>query len=84
MEKRPEVDGSYVEIDASEIISKEHEAYAAKILVIKNARFEFTKTDREWFMSKFVALEEGLAEEMDGMDDGQKSFYILRHMLLRP
>jgi len=82
MEKKPEIDGSYIEVEAADLITKSAEAGESKVLVVTNTRLELAGDDRERFVAKFKDLASALSTETEGMDDEQKSFYILRHMLL--
>jgi len=82
MEKKPEVDGAYVEINAAELITREDEARQSSILVVVNPRLEFAGDELEQFLSKFHGMATELVKETADLDDEQKSFYILRQMLI--
>jgi len=82
MEKKPEIDGSYVEIEAVDMVARKSESEESKVLVVTNARLELAGEDKDLFVVKFNRLVDELSDETEGMDDKQKSFYILRRMLL--
>lgn len=82
MEKKPEVDGKWVEVDFSEIVSRMEELNACEIGVIKNARLEMAGDDMPRFVAKFNEVAAACSDETEGMDDSQKSFYVLRRMVL--
>lgn len=82
MEKKPEVDGAYFEVEAADLISNGEQACNSTVLVITNPRLELAGEDKERFTSKFDATLEELADETKDMDDRQKAFYVIRHMLL--
>ena len=82
MEKKPEVDGAYAELEATELAGAVEEMNQSNVLVIVNARLELAGRDKEQFVAKFSGMLEELKEETEGMDDKQKSFYVLRQMLI--
>ena len=82
MEKKPEVDGAYVEIEACDLVTRNDEACGSRILVVTNTRLEMSGEDKKSFIDKFAATREKLADEIREMDDAQASFYVLRQMLL--
>jgi len=82
MEKKPETDGAYEEVEACSLIARNEEVCRSRILVVTNTRLELSGEDKKSFVDKFAATREKLADEIREMDDAQTSFYILRHMLL--
>lgn len=82
MEKKPEVDGAYVEVEATELTARSDEVAKSTVLTVVNARLELAGDDKRRFVAKFNGMAEKFADETKGMDDRQKSFYILRQMLV--
>lgn len=82
MEKKPEVDGKWLEVETADIIAKAEDLSKCEIGVVKNGRLEMGAEDMSKFMSKFEKVSAACAGEMEGMDDSQKSFYVFRKMVL--
>jgi len=83
MEKKSEVDGTYVEVEAADLIQNMDAVNQSTVLTVTNARLELAGDDRVSFLAKFNDIAEKMSDDMSGMDDAQKSFFIMRHMLLR-
>ena len=82
MEKKPKIDGKWVEVDAKELVSRKEEVESSEILVVNAMRVEFGGSDKEAFAKRVSELCEELSEEMEGMDDEQRSFYVIKKMLV--
>ena len=82
MEKKPEVDGSWVECEASELIENIDAIEDSQILAVNATRMELGGEDKKQFVDKFKKIAEEFASEMEGMNDSQKSFYIVRKMVI--
>jgi hypothetical protein len=82
MEKKPVVDGKWVEIDANEISASSEEIGKCEILVINSARIDLGGPDKDAFAEKFARVSNEFSTETDGMDDEQRSYYIFRKMLI--
>lgn len=82
MEKKPEVDGRWVDIEADQMIARMEDVKACELLALRSIRIELGSDDRDRFVAKFSKMAEDCADEIDGMDDSQKSFYIFRKMLV--
>ncbi len=82
MEKKAEVDGKWLEVDANEVASRLEEIERSEILAIRLARLELGGTDKVAFAEKFTETLKRVSDEIDGMDDEQCSFYVLKKMLI--
>lgn len=82
MEKKPEIDGRWVDIEAEQMVSMIEEVEKSELLAIRSVRIELGADDKKRFVERFVALMEQSKEETEGMDDSQKSFYVFRKMLV--
>lgn len=82
MEKKPEVDGSWVEVPATEIASRLEEIEKCQILVVTSARIEMCGDDKKRFEQKLAELADEHRELLEEMDEQQRSFWLLRKMLL--
>jgi hypothetical protein len=82
MEKKPEIDGKWLEVGGEEILPRLGEIEGSEIAVVTEARIEMAGKDRDRFVEKLKATVEACEPETAGMDDGQKSFYVLKKMLL--
>jgi hypothetical protein len=82
VKKQPEIDGKWVEIDAVDLLKRKSEVEKSEILVITSSRIELGGSDKEAFEKKMFDMERELLDETEGMDDEQRSFYIMKKMLL--
>jgi len=82
MEKKPEVDGSWKEVDADSVIANVEALNAAQIIVIRDSRLELAGEDKVKFMDKFSHVMSESESEVEGMDESQKSYYVIRKMLV--
>jgi len=83
MEKKPEVDGKWIDIEADDIMSRMADIEKCELLAIRSLRIDLGADDRDAFVEKFNRVAEESAEEIAEMDGKQKSFYILRKMVVR-
>jgi len=83
MEKKPEVDGKWVDIEADELMSRMEDVENCDLLAIRSLRIELGSEDRDAFVAKLNKVTEESETEMSGMSDDQKSFYLFRKMLVR-
>ena len=82
MEKKPEVDGSWIEVAATDILGRQEEIKNSQIAVVTAVRIEMCGDDKKKFDEKLALAAKQHAGAIEGLDDEQKSFFLLRKMLL--
>lgn len=76
--------GEYFECDADQILDRLQELSEADVIVIKKARVELAGSDKERFLSTFIAEKNAceVLEEFRQLDNAQKSDYVIRNMVI--
>ena len=82
MEKKPEVDGRWKEVDAKDCVAEMEAIQKSEIFVLTSLRMEIGGEDKVAFSKKFDEYVEKYSAETEGMTDEQKSFFVIRKMII--
>lgn len=82
MDKKPEVDGSWVETSLDKFHSEISKASSASVLILDGVRVELSGADLDAFLIKYGMISNEIGNRIEEMTPEQKSFYIFRRMLL--
>ena len=86
MDKKPEIDGSWQEMDWNVIGDAESfdALKGAQIVAIrmKNVRFEFSAEERQRLVDRIGGLLTDFADELAGLDKEQRAFFLWKMLLL--
>lgn len=82
MEKKPVVDGAWLEVEAKDILKRKAEVEAATLVALTNIRVELGKEEAARLLARLQECAAAHEAALNGMDEEQKAFFLFRQILM--